>query len=124
MFLSEEQFIVIQKLKQVFFFFTKTRLFHRNRQISFRQKVLIEKKVSLKEQVSSKETNFCQVFVRETNNCHKKSLCHRKSFPAPTKASIKEKQLLSQKQVDRNIICKDTVLSLTIDNCVKTTVYI
>ena len=84
----------------------ETNFFHRNKKIPSEKKFCQRK-------------NFSQANVQKTNNVTEKSCCHRKSFLPPTKASFKERQLLSKKQVDRNIICKDTKLSSTIDKCVK-----
>ena len=83
----------------------ETNFFHRNKKIPSEKKFCQRK-------------NFSQAYVQKTNNVTEKSCCHRKSFLPPTKASVKERHLLSTKQVDRNIICKYTELSSTIDKCV------
>ena len=87
------------------------KLCHRKKFISNNNKKIREHP-SLKKQFLSEKLISVQVSVQETHFRHKKCFCRRKKIPAINKASFR-KNLPSQKQVDRILICEDIVFFFT-----------
>ena len=82
---------------------TETSFFHTK--LSVRKPKFVRKWVYITENIS------LRVSVKGKKFCHRNRFCHIRSFPPPTMDSVGEKKLLSQRQVDRNLIYKDIVLT-------------